>query len=84
MLDPEMRWVGDGVLVTHHSRIRTNYQSVDGRTTLLLVPTGEGLKIAHLHMSPLPLAGEPAEPGLVEDVLDPASTASTEGEGGSA
>lgn len=81
VLDPEIRPVGESILVTHHSRIRTHYQSVDSRTTLLLVPTGEGLKIAHLHLSPLTVPGEPADPNLVEEVLDLAPTASTEGEG---
>jgi hypothetical protein len=71
VLHTEIRPVGDGFLVTSHNRVRMDYRSVDHRATLLLVPDGEVLKIAHLHMSPLssfPTA-EAVSRGLVEDVV---------------
>jgi ketosteroid isomerase-like protein len=52
-LHPEISPVGEGALVTLHVRIRVNYRCVDSRVTLLLVPDGEDLKVAHYHMSPL-------------------------------
>lgn len=53
VLHPEIRPVGEGVLVTMHVRIRLNYRCVDSRVTLLLMPVEEALKVAHYHMSPL-------------------------------
>lgn len=71
ILHTEVRLVGEGALVTSHNRIRMDYRSVDHRTTLLLVPDGEGLKVAHMHMSPLSAsaAAEAGTRGLVEDVI---------------
>lgn len=71
VLHAEVRLVGEGALVTSHNRIRMDYRCIDTRTTLLLVPDGEGLKVAHLHMSPLSAspAAEASTRGLVEDVI---------------
>jgi hypothetical protein len=68
ILHPEVCFVGEGALVTYHSRVRINYSFVDNRITLLLVPQGGRLQIAHLHTSPL-AAPQPAETaGLIEDI----------------
>jgi ketosteroid isomerase-like protein len=76
ILDPEVHLVGDGAVVTYHNRIRVNYNSVDSRATLLLVPEGDRLKIAHMHMSPLASPAGTDTSDLVEDV-----TALVEGDG---
>ncbi|HEY0512828.1 MAG TPA: nuclear transport factor 2 family protein [Thermoanaerobaculia bacterium] len=68
VLHAEVRLVGEGALVTYHSRVRVNYNSVDNRTTLLLVPEGDRLKIAHMHMSPLAVLQPSETSGLQEDV----------------
>ena len=60
---------GDTALVTYHQRTRSAYQSSDSRVTLLLVPEGGRLRIAHLHMSPLASIGEDDARGLVEEVI---------------
>ena len=70
ILDPEVHLVGDGAVVTYHNRIRVNYNSVDSRATLLLVPEGDRLKIAHLHMSPLASSSATETSDLVEDIVD--------------
>jgi hypothetical protein len=48
--------------------MRINYRFLDNRVTFLLVPEGEGLKVAHMHMSPLAASAPPETRGLVEDV----------------
>lgn len=70
IFDPEVRLVGDGAVVSLHSRIRIQYNSVDSRMTLLLVPEGKALKIAHLHMSPLVNPPGTGTEGLVEDIAE--------------
>jgi ketosteroid isomerase-like protein len=71
LLHAEVRLLGESALVTCHQRTRADYQSTDSRVTLLLVPEEGGLKVAHLHMSPL--ASAPAvdddSRGRVEEVL---------------
>lgn len=67
-LHPEVRLVGEGALVTLHLRLRINYRFLDNRVTFLLVPEGEGLKVAHMHMSPLAASAPSETRGLVEDV----------------
>jgi ketosteroid isomerase-like protein len=69
VLNPEVLPLGDAALVTYHQRIRSAYQSSDSRVTLLLVPEGGRLRIAHLHMSPLASMGEDETRGLVEEVI---------------
>jgi ketosteroid isomerase-like protein len=72
VLNPEVLPLGpagDAALVTYHQRTRSAYQSSDSRVTLLLVPEGGRLRIAHLHMSPLASAGEDDARGLVEEVI---------------
>jgi len=68
LLNAEVRPLGEAVLVTCHERTRSDYNSVDHRITFLLVPEGDGLKIAHLHMSPLLRGARLDTRGLVEDV----------------
>jgi ketosteroid isomerase-like protein len=68
ILHPEVRLLGEGALVTYHHRIRTDFKSLDNRTTLLLVPDGGRLKIAHMHMSPLNSPQTSTPGGLVEEV----------------
>jgi ketosteroid isomerase-like protein len=68
ILHPEVILVGEGALVTSQNRVRVNYRSVDSRTTLLLVPNGDALKVAHLHMSPLLIPSPADGRGLVEEV----------------
>ncbi len=70
IFDPEVRLLGDGALASYHSRIRTKYNSLDSRITLLLVPDGEGLKIAHMHLSPLATPPATETSGLVEDIAE--------------
>ena len=71
VLHPEVRLVGEGALVTFHSRVRVQHSSVDNRATLLLVPDGGRLKIAHMHMSPLNAPQGAGGAGLQEDVAVP-------------
>lgn len=68
ILHPEVHLVGEGALVTYHSRVRVNYRSADNRTTLLLVPQGGCLKVAHMHTSPLAAPQSPETGGLVEEI----------------
>lgn len=68
ILHPQVLLVGEAALVTYHSRVRINYRSADNRTTLLLVPQGGRLKIAHMHTSPLAAPQPPAAGGLVEEI----------------
>ena len=65
---PEVRLVGEGALVTYHSRVRVNHTSIDNRTTLLLLPEDGRLKIAHMHMSPLNAPQGSESAGLQEEV----------------
>lgn len=69
VLDPEVRLMGEGALVTCHSRIRVHYRSVDSRVTLLLVAAGESFKVAHMHMSALQVPLGTGTSGLVEDII---------------
>jgi SnoaL-like protein len=69
LLHVDVRLVGDGALVTCHQRIRINHGSVDARATLLLVPDGDLLKVAHLHLSPLAATQVDEAAGLVEEVI---------------
>jgi ketosteroid isomerase-like protein len=69
VLRPEVLPLGDAALVTYHQRTRSTYQASDSRVTLLLVPEGGRLGIAHLHMSPLASLGEDDARGLVEEVI---------------
>jgi ketosteroid isomerase-like protein len=69
VLHPEVLPLGDAALVTYHQRTRSGYQASDSRVTLLLVPEGGRLRIAHLHMSPLASLGEDGARGLVEEVI---------------
>jgi ketosteroid isomerase-like protein len=71
ILHPEVLPVGEGALVTSQNRIRASYRNFDSRLTLLLIPAGDRLKVAHLHMSPLIVPPAPDPRGLVEDVAVP-------------
>ena len=68
ILNPEVRLLGEGAIATYHQRIRLDARSVDSRVTLLLVPEGDVLKIAHMHMSPLTSPGSTELRGMVEDI----------------
>jgi ketosteroid isomerase-like protein len=70
LFDPEVLLVGDGALVSCHSRVRTSYNSLDSRMTVLLVPQDERLKIAHLHLSPLGSPPATSTSGLAEDIAE--------------
>jgi len=56
---PEVRIMSDMVLVTCHNRISIDDVTTNLRATFVLVLRGGGLKIAHLHNSPLPLPAMP-------------------------
>jgi ketosteroid isomerase-like protein len=76
VLNPEVQFLGDCALVTCHNRIRVNYNSVDARVTIVLVPEGDNWRIAHFHMSPLIHAPAATDTqGLIEDVTALAESA---------
>ena len=67
VLHPEVRRLGAGTaLVTHHARIRANYNALDYRVTALLEKRPRGWLLAHLHMSPLARADLAAAAGRRE------------------
>jgi ketosteroid isomerase-like protein len=69
LLHPEVRLLGGGAaLVTCHARFRANYHSSDHCLSLLVVPDGEDLKIAHMHMSSLTGFSATGTSGLVEEI----------------
>jgi ketosteroid isomerase-like protein len=71
IFDPEVRLVGEGAVVSFHSRVRTQYNSLDSRMTLLLVPAEGGrLKIAHMHISLLGSPPATGTSGLKEDIAE--------------
>ena len=59
-MSPEVRVMGDSVLVTCHNRISVDNVTTNLRATFLLVHRGGELRIAHMHNSPLPLPAAPA------------------------
>lgn len=56
---PEVRVLGDAVLVTCHNRVSVDDVTTNLRASFLIVRRGDELKIAHMHNSPLPLPAAP-------------------------
>jgi ketosteroid isomerase-like protein len=60
ILSPEIRIAGDAAIVTYHNRIAFKDQSANARVTLAIVRERDGIRVAHLHISPLSSPGIPA------------------------
>jgi len=68
ILSPAIRIAGDMAFVTYHNRVAIDNQSTNMRSTLVVIKGGDGIKIAHLHNSPLSTGGIAVAPRRPEDV----------------
>jgi ketosteroid isomerase-like protein len=53
ILSPEIRTSGDTAVATFHNRVNIDNRVTNMRTTVVIGREGSGLKIVHLHQSPL-------------------------------
>ncbi len=81
ILSPEIRVVGNTAIVSYHNRVAVGNVTSNMRATVVLVKGREGLKITHLHNSPLisvgvpPLGRAPEEVTLLEERVATAAAA---------
>jgi ketosteroid isomerase-like protein len=60
VLSPEIRIAGDAAVVSFHNRVSVGDATANLRATIIVTGGKDGLKIAHLHNSPLASVGVPA------------------------
>lgn len=68
VLSPEIRVTGDAAVVSYHNRISVGDSTANLRATIIVTKGRDGLKIAHLHNSPLASIGVPAPARSPESV----------------
>ena len=61
ILSPEIRVIGDAAVVSYHNRVSVGGGTANLRATIVVVQGQGGLKIAHLHNSPLASVGVPVQ-----------------------
>jgi len=59
ILSPEIKTFGPSAIVTYHNRIAVADQTTNLRATLVLTKTEAGIRIVHMHNSPLSSVGLP-------------------------
>ncbi|MCS3566478.1 MULTISPECIES: nuclear transport factor 2 family protein [Bradyrhizobium] len=74
VLSPEIRVIGDAALVSYHNRVSVGGGTANLRATLVVVNDPAGLKIAHLHTSPLASVGVSVQGRAPEAVTLPGRT----------
>jgi ketosteroid isomerase-like protein len=69
ILSPEIRIAGNTAIVSYHNRVAVDSATTNMRATMVLAKDGKaGLKIIHLHNSPLVAAGVPPVARRPEDI----------------
>jgi ketosteroid isomerase-like protein len=69
ILSPEIKLLGDaGAVVSYHNRVVVDGHSSNLRGTVVLNKGHDGIKIVHLHLSPLATVSAPAAARAPEDV----------------
>ena len=68
ILSPEIRVAGDAAIVSYHNRVSVGGSTANLRATIVVTKGRDGLKIAHLHNSPLASVGVPAPARTPESV----------------
>src|SRR5262245_51372696 len=68
ILSPEIRIVGSTAVVSYHNRVSVDATTTNLRGTLVLVKDPKGVRIVHLHNSPLSAPAVPVAARRPEDV----------------